>query len=332
MVANEAGAAARGAGIMSRSRRLGMGPRPQIAAWIHHHRQASSDSLQKLMLEPISTILTWLVVGIALALPGSLLVMLDNVERMAAELETPARLSLLLKDGVGGEQAQALASGLEARVDIGHVTFVSRDKALQEFAADTGLEALAEAITTNPLPHTLLIYPAPDLTAERLEQLSEALAEQNDVAEVVFDTRWLSRLENALEVGRRLVIGLGILMLVGAVLILGNTIRLAIEARRAEIVVVKLIGGSNAFTRRPFLYTGLWFGIGGGVMGAVLVTVFFLFLAEPANTLLALYDSRTEFGGLGPVGFLRLVLVGGALGLVSAWQTTSLHLKQVEPR
>ena len=121
-------------------------------------------------------------------------------------------------------------------------------------------------------------------------------------------------------------------MAIGAILILGNTLRLAIEARRAEIVVVKLIGGGDAFVRRPFLYTGLWCGIGGGVLAIVLVIIFLSLLASPATTLLALYNSEWRFQGLSFIGALQLALGGGSLGLLSAWQATTIHLRRVEPK
>ena len=311
---------------------LGMGPRPRIATWVHHHRQAASDSLNKILLKPVSSLLTWLVVGIALALPTTLLLLLNNVSAVTAQQESPARFSLLLNNAIEEARAVELADGLAARIDIERVQFLHRDNALATFADDTGLGTLLDSLEENPLPHTLLISPAKELTTERLSGLADALRELPDVADVVFDTLWRSRLETALEMGRRVVFGLGALMLVGAVLILANTIRLAIEARREEIVVIKLIGGGDAFARRPFLYTGLWFGIGGGILATVLVSVFFLFLSAPADALLGLYGQSHVLQGLGVIDALNLTLVGGVLGQLSAWQATGLHLKAVEPR
>ncbi len=311
---------------------LGIGPRPQIAAWVHHHRQCASDSLNKMLLEPVSTALTWLVVGIALALPSALLLLLDNVTAIAGQVESPARFSLLLRQDATLEAAQALAEGLESRADIERVVLVPRDQALLAFAEETGLGALLTSLPDNPLPHTLLVSPAEAQDSDRIAGLAQALANADPVDELVFDTRWQSRLEASLAFGRRLVLGLGALMVVGAILILGNTIRLAIEARREEIVVIKLIGGGDAFARRPFLYTGLWFGIGGGVFATLLVVGFFSFIGPPVATLLQLYDSGHGFAGLDIVGALNLILVGGLLGLVSAWQAASLHLKRLEPR
>lgn len=317
---------------MNAPRGLGVGPRPSLAAWLHHHRQAASDSLAKLLFEPFSTLLTWLVVGIALALPTTLLLTLENVEQVSVALEKPAQLSLLLAEDVDETAAQALARQLQARPDVASVEFVPRDTALEQFAEDTGLGAVVQTLPDNPLPHTLLIAASQGTDSVGLTIMAGTFEREAEVAEVVLDTRWVSRLQAIVAIGRQLVFGIGIMMVVGAVLILGNTIRLAIEARRAEIVVIKLIGGGDAFARRPFLYTGLWFGIGGGLLAVVIVTVLFQLLSGPANTLFALYDSERTLTGFGLVQALNLLLTGGFLGVISAWQSSFLHLRRVEPR
>ena len=143
---------------------------------------------------------------------------------------------------------------------------------------------------------------------------------------------WLQRLNSLLELSRRAVLALGGFLIFGVVLILGNTIRLAIESRREEIVIVKLVGGSNAFVRRPFLYTGLWSGVGGGVFAAALVAAGLWFLSAPVEQLAALYGSDFSLRGPGLIGSLNLVLIGGVLGLTGAWLAVSRHLGAIEPR
>ena len=311
---------------------LGLGPRPQLAAWVHHHRQAAADSLQKMLMEPIATLLTLVAVGIALALPAALWLLLDNASAVASRVEAPTRLSLLLEDDSSFESAERFADTLATRVDIAAVSVLHRDEALVLFATDTGLDSLLQGLQDNPLPHTLLVTPAVDVGTEQLEALADFLGGRPEVDEVVLDTRWIARLDTTIALVRQLVVGTGALMILGAILILANTIRLAIEARRDEIVVIKLIGGGDGFARRPFLYTGLWAGIGGGLLGALLVLGLFLFVSAPARSLLALYDSDFTLQGLGLVGVIRLTLMGGAIGLLSAAQAVTLHLRRIEPR
>jgi len=311
---------------------LGVGPRPRPVTWLHHHRQAASGSLHRAISLPLATGLTWLVVGIALALPASLLVILQNLEAATADLHSPARFSVLLDEAVSQDQADRISQRIEARLDVVDVIFVDRERALAAFAADTGLTGLLDSLVDNPLPHTVLVNPRGDLGSAELAGLARALEGFEGVDEVVFDTLWQARLLGALQLGRRLVVGIGLLMVLGAVLILANTIRLAIEARRDEIVVIKLIGGGDAYARRPFLYTGLWCGIGGGLLGAAMSGLFFVYLSTPVDQLMQLYDSNRAFEGLGFMGVLNMMLFGGSIGLLSAWQAAAVQLRQMEPR
>lgn len=311
---------------------LGMAPRPTLASWIHHHRQAASGSLRRAFRLPVATGLTWLVVGIALALPASLLVILQNIEAVTSDMRSPARFSVLLEVGASLDDAQGILKRVESRVDVQDVTLIPQDQALARFAADTGLVGMLDSIPNNPLPHTLLVNPVDNVESEGLAQLARALEAVRGVDQVVFDTLWQARLAGVLQTGRRLAMGIGLLMMMGAVLILANTIRLAIDARRDEIAVIKLIGADDAYARRPFLYTGLWSGFGGGLLGAIMVGIFFMYLAEPVNQLLQLYDSDRRFTGLGIMGVMNMMFLGGALGLFSAWHAATSQLRELEPR
>ncbi|MDG1012120.1 MAG: permease-like cell division protein FtsX [Luminiphilus sp.] len=311
---------------------LGIAPRRTVVSWVHHHRQAASSSLLRALRVPVATGLTWLVVGIALALPASLLVILQNIEAVTSDMRSPARFSVLLESGTSLNSAQDILSRVESRVDVRDVTLIPKDQALARFAADTGLVGLLDSIPDNPLPHTLLVNPLVSVESEGLSELAQGLKAVRGVDQVVFDTLWQARLAGILQAGRRLVMGIGLLMMMGAVLILANTIRLAIDARRDEIVVSKLIGANNAYARRPFLYTGLWSGFGGGLLGAIMVGVFFIYLSEPVNQLLQLYNSDRRFTGLGIMGVLNMMFLGGALGLLSAWHAATSQLRELEPR
>ena len=311
---------------------LGIAPRRTVVSWVHHHRQAASSSLLRALRVPVATGLTWLVVGIALALPASLLVILQNIEAVTSDMRSPARFSVLLESGTSLNSAQDILSRVESRVDVRDVTLIPKDQALARFAADTGLVGLLDSIPDNPLPHTLLVNPLASVESEGLSELAQGLKAVRGVDQVVFDTLWQARLAGVLQAGRRLVMGIGLLMMMGAVLILANMIRLAIDARRDEIVVIKLIGANNAYARRPFLYTGLWSGFGGGLLGAIMVGVFFIYLSEPVNQLLQLYNSDRRFTGLGIMGVLNMMFLGGTLGLLSAWHAATSQLRELEPR
>ncbi|WP_439101935.1 permease-like cell division protein FtsX [Congregibacter sp.] len=299
--------------------------------WRRHHSQSAAESLAKVLQQPLSSCMTWLVIGIAIALPSGLWVVLDNVSQLGDHLERPAQLSLFLKGDVQANDASRLALDLALRDDIQSTEFVHRDAALAEFVERSGMGELAQGLPENPLPHLLLVIPRP-AAPEALGDLRGELEGLPAVEEALLDTLWLQRLQSLMTLGRRAVQLLALLLLAAVVLVLGNTIRLAIESRRDEIVIVKLVGGSDAFVRRPLLYTGLWFGLGGGVVAALLVAAGTFVLASPVNALSAAYQSAFVLRGLGIVDSLQLVLVGAFLGLGGAWLAVARHLTAIEPR
>lgn len=306
--------------------------RDRYRGWVRHHRLSAADSLYRVLERPVASVLTWLVIGIALALPVGLQVGLDNVSRLGEGWDTGSRISLFLEQAVTEEQGEGLAERLRARGDISAAQFLSREAALAEFAEQSGLAELLVSLDDNPLPHLVIVTPDAALGGEVVASLQPEFAALEEVAEAVLDMEWLARLTRLMELGSRFVLLAGALLVLGVVLILGNTIRLAIESRREEIVIVKLVGGSNPFVRRPFLYTGLWYGVGGGLAAALLVAAALWFLGEPASQLAALYGSGFTLQGPGIMGSLNLILLGGLLGLAGAWLAVSRHLAEIEPR
>jgi len=308
------------------------GLRDRLRAWLLHHRLSAADSMTRVMDNPVSSAMTWLVIGIALALPSGLNVALENVSQLSASWDSPAQISLFLQDGASDERASDLQAELAAREDVAQARFVSRSEALEEYRTPAGFADVLDSLENNPLPHVILVSPADSAQQSAALALRNQLQEHPDVAEAVLDMEWLQKLNRLMELGRRLVLAVGGLLVLGVLLILGNTIRLAIESRRDEIVIVKLVGGSNAFVRRPFLYTGLWYGVGGGLFAALLVAASLWFLAWPVGELARLYQSEFRLAGLGIMGGLNLIILGGLLGLAGAWLAVTRHLVDIQPR
>jgi len=306
--------------------------RDRLNAWLQHHRLSAADSLSRVLDNPGSSLLTWMVIGIALALPVGLNVALDNVSQVSAGWESPAQISLFLQDGVSTDRARRLQAELAERSDVGETRFVPRDEALEEFRTLSGFADVLASLQENPLPDLILVTPVAGLDERTVAALRAELQGNNEVAEVVLDMEWLQRLNSLMELGRRLVLAIGGMLVAGVLLILGNTIRLGIESRRDEIVIIKLVGGSNGFVRRPFLYTGLWYGVGGGALAALLVTAALWLLDEPIGKLASLYESAFQLQGLGVMGALNLIILGGLLGLAGAWLAVTRHLIHIEPR
>ncbi|MEH6515546.1 MAG: permease-like cell division protein FtsX [Halioglobus sp.] len=306
--------------------------RDHYHAWLRHHRLSAADSLVRILDNLGSSVMTWLVIGIALALPVALDVALYNTSSLTERLDSPAQISLFLRDNLSLQKAQLFQDELEELPDIDSLLLISSEEALAEFRILSGFADVLDSLQENPLPHLLLVTPTAQSEAAQVELLRVQLESYPEVAEAVLDRAWLQRLNSIMDLSRRLVLALASVLLLGVVLILGNTIRLAIENRRDEILIVKLVGGSNAFVRRPFLYTGLWYGVGGGLIAALLVIAALWFVDAPIQRLALSYQSSFTLQGLGIMGSLNLIMLGGLLGLAGAWLAVSRHLGAIEPR
>ena len=311
---------------------VGSGPRPKILAWVHHHREAAAMSVEKLFREPISNMLTIFVIAIALALPTFGLALANAVNQEVNRLDAPPQLSVLTESSLTLDEAKRLAEKIERQPGVASVKVIDRDTALTEFIEATGLSALSSRMENNPLPHTLWLYPASNIRSAGLAQLSQDLKALPGIAEVILDSRWLERLEAFIALARSIALALGVAMALGVVLTLGNTLRLGIESRREEIVVIKLIGGGNAFARRPFLYTGALLGALAGLVSGLLIFITFEVLNAPISQLFELYDRSAAVTVFGFGDLVLLVVVGSVLGWISACYSVQLHLARIQPR
>ena len=300
-----------------------------FAAWRAQHRIAAVSSWQRLLARPGSTCLIWLVVAISLALPCALLLTLDSVHRVTTDFDRGFQLSVMLETDATLSDVETIQSAITAWPEIDQVTFLHRDAALSQFAEQTGLSSVLLSLDRNPLPHTLLVAPVMPMSQQALEGLVGKLADLSKVGSVVANTRWMARLEKVLQVGWRWAWALGVAMMGGAVLVLVNTLYLDVAARKEEIRVVSLIGGSPAFVRRPFLYSGLYFGTGGGVLAAFGLWAFTAWVAEPVEALFLLYDHAKPLSGPGAAYPVALVSLGAIVGWMAALFATQRYITRL---
>ena len=287
--------------------------------------------MERLLKTPLASLLSCMVIAVALALPAGLLVALQNAERLSAGWDTTPRLSVFLYTTVTDTEGRAIAERIQQRRDVESVTYISSIEALEQFKAESGMADVFEHLDGNPLPSVIDVTPV-TVSEAAMQQLQSALQEIVGVEQVLVDMAWVQRLQGILDLARVLVMGLAGLLLTGVVLVMGNTIRLSIEARRDEIVIIKLVGGTNAFVRRPFLYTGLWYGLGGGLLAWVLVQLGLVGLSAAADNLAVLYNSDFSVRGLGFGQSLQLWLLGAGLGLGGAWLAVARQLRGIEPQ
>jgi cell division transport system permease protein len=297
------------------------------------HLQALLGSLGRLIRSPLASFLTLLVIALALALPAALKLFVTNAQAATGNFASAVDVSVYLKTDVALAKAQQLAQAAQQRPDVATVTLISADKGLEDFRTYSGFGDALAALKENPLPHVLHVRPrAAASSAAGLDSLRRYFAAWPEVDLVQVDSEWVMRFNAILEVLQRLLIIAAVLLGIGVLAIIGNTIRLEIQARRAEIEVTKLVGGSNAFVRRPFLYTGVLYGLGGGLLAWGILTLVVGVLRDSVTTLARLYGSRYVLEGLTPEDIGVLLGAGFVLGWLGAWIAAARHLKSIEPR
>lgn len=296
-----------------------------LANWSAHHRWSAAVSLRRLLSRPVGTLLTVAVMGLALALPLTFYLLLGNVQRLGDAMGQHQAISTFMQPGQSATAAKLLADSLRQRPDVAAVTIKTPQQGMQELTTMQGFSGALHTLDDNPLPYVLLVRPGGDLDANGIGRLSKDLRAMPGVDLVRDSGSWRQRLDAFLGVGNRIVLLLAVMLVVAALLVVGNTVRVDIVSRAEEIGVLTLMGASRAFVRRPYLYVGIWYGLFGGVLAAALVVLIEWLLAEPVARLSHSYDDQLHFGGL-PVWLLLAVpLAAAALGwlgarLVSAWQ------------
>lgn len=306
--------------------------RDKFNAWVAHHSTSAVESLERMLLTPLQSLMTWLVIAIALALPAALYVVFNNLQQLGYSWQDSSQISVYLKKAVTDSNAQGLRLQWSQRAEVATVEYIAPGQALAEFKRSSGLGDLVAQLDENPLPGVLLVKPRPDQTPAQLANLQQQLSAAPEVAEVQLDLLWVKRLQQFIGIADRFVTALAGLLALGVLLVIGNSIRSAIDARRDEIVVVKLVGATDAYVRRPFLYTGLWYGVGGGVLAALLLALGFWWLSGPVADFADLYQSQFRLTGLGLIESLQLILMAGLTGLLGAWIAVARHLYLIQPR
>ncbi len=313
-----------------RTRRVGVSRR--IGAWGEHHLQALFSTLGRIARTPFSSAMTIAVLGIALALPTGLHVMLQNVQTLSAGWDDAAQISLFMQRDLDDGAVRRIATEIAALPQVAATSHVTPSEALDEFQRLSGFGKVLDALRENPLPALIIVQPGPEHRApHEVEALLRTLRERPGVDLAQLDMEWVERLHAITEIGKRGVLVLAVLLSLAVLLIIGNTIRLAIQNRREEIVVQKLIGATDAFIRRPFLYSGLLYGLFGAVFAWLLVSLSLWLLDGPVARLSALYNSPFTLDRIGLEASALLVAGGVLLGLAGAWLAVSRHLREIEP-
>ncbi|CTP83253.1 permease-like cell division protein FtsX [Xanthomonas graminis] len=310
------------------TRNAGGGAAPsRLGVWWDHHLHSIVYSLGRAMRKPWATLLTMAVMALALALPLGLSIALDNLKQFAGNVQQSRDINVFLKTGVDAAAANALATTLRGRADVAAVALRTPEQGMAELRDSAGLGEALDALDDNPLPTLLIVTPA----AAEDAPLAAALSALPQADLVQHDALWRKRLDGWLRFGERLVQVLSVLLGAGAALVVGNTVRLDIQSRREEIGVLQLLGASDGFIRRPFLYLGAWYGFGAGVLALGLIAASGLALGPPLAELADSYGSHFALHGLDALHSALVLLGTLLLGWLGAWLVTGHFLRQTRP-
>lgn len=303
-----------------------------LATWFTRHISTSIGSLGRLFRQPFASLMIILVIAVTLAIPAALNLVVKNARLVSEGWDNALDFSIYLKPAVAESEAEGLARLIQQRADVESVQLITASEALIEFKQQSGFGETLDHLSENPLPHTLVVRPGSANTSQSMILLQEELGNlpESDIVQV--DTEWVQRFHAILDIVKQAIIIGASLLGVAIVVIIGNTIRLDIQNRREEIEVTKLIGASNAFVRRPFLWSGFWYGLFGGLLALGLVQYGLFLLEQPAARLAGLYQSGVSVLSFTLVESLVLLGIGVLLGLVGSWFAAARHMRRIEPR
>ncbi|MGC5699454.1 permease-like cell division protein FtsX [Pseudomonas sp. NFXW11] len=302
-----------------------------LHAWVESHRASLLDSLRRLGKQPIGSFFTCLVMAVALSLPMGLSLLLGNVERLGGSWQRAAQISLYLDLGASAAEGEKLSTEIKGLPGVAEAEFISKEQALEEFQQQSGLGEALRELPHNPLPGVVLVTPN-QVDKAALEALRQRLSEMPKVQLAQLDLVWVERLAAILKLGDRFVFGLTVLLVSALLLVIGNTIRLHIENRRTEIEVIKLVGGTDSYVRRPFLYMGALYGLGAGILSWGVLAFGLNWLNDAVIGLAGLYGSDFALAGVPVADGLSLLLGAVLLGYIGAWIAVARHLRELAPK
>ena len=297
---------------------------------VKRHRRIARGSAIRLLQTPASSLVTLFVVAVALLLPALMLGLNSNLASLLAGFQDSAQITLYLQDSVSEADGQKVSDDLLTRNDIEDAYYVSPSQALDEFGASSGLEGLLIEMTANPLPGAIVLTPS-DVSSSAVDELARQLQELSLVDVVQVDSLWLQRLAAISNLVNAIGSVLSVIVILGLFFVVGNTIKLAIENRKAEILVIKLLGGSDMYAARPFLYTGLLYGLGGGILATLLQGIILATFNSNLEVLMRLYQSDFQLRGFGLMSSLLVIVAGAAISWTAALMASLRHIRAIDP-
>ena len=299
-----------------------------LAYWVQHHAECAKKSLIRLLANPFSFAITILMISIAFTIPAAVYVLFSSAQSLAGSWSNEKQITLFLRNDASLQTARALRDKLVKRIDIESATVISRDDALLDFKRQSNLGTIADNLPENPIPHLVIATPGDSVNElSALENLRNDLQKLTQVELVQFDLVWIQRLQSMLDILFRVLWIITILLLAAVGLIIANVIRWEVASRHDELEIIRLVGGSDAYVRRPFLYSGFWLGLLGAGVAVLIVKISGLIIGSSVQELMAVYESDLQLASL-PAGLVVMILVlGGLFGTGGAWIAVRQRLR-----
>ena len=300
-----------------------------VTAWLRSHRNVAIQSLSNLLKNWLASLMTTMVLGIAMGLPLLLYILLVNVLNLSENFDGKPRISIYLNKQLEEADIKRVLTVVNEHSNTQSFRYISPEEALADFQLRSNFVDVLNTLASNPLPGVVELIPSHTEPVKLRSQIME-LEKLQEVDTVLADLVWIERLFSFIKLAKSVVILLASILGLGVLLVLGNTIRLSIENRRNEIEVVKLVGGTNSFVKRPFLYLGFWYGIGGAISSWFLVHICLLFLSGPVELIAQSYRDHYALVGLTFLEGLVLFAVSSGLGLLGAVLAVHKHLRIID--
>ena len=296
------------------------------------HLQQAVGSLGDLWRTPFTSVMTVFVLGISLALPATLHLFVKNAQQVSEQWDSASQITLFLKLSTSDKSAKNLVKRIKLYSQVSDVRYISATQALKEFKILSGFGQSLEYLDKNPLPATVLVTPTKRASqASAANELLEKLKQEREVDQGKLDLEWLTRLEAMAQLIEDIVIGVALLLCMSVVLIVGNTIRLAILSQQDAIAIMKLVGATDSFIQRPFLYSGVWYGVFGGILSWLAVSILAQYLTGAIGKLTDLYQSNFQLQTLSINEALLLIAFAVTLGLAGSYISVRKHIRAIEP-
>lgn len=301
-------------------------------AYMLNHAHGLFSSLGRLSRTPFTSTMTVIVLAVAIALAGCFYIVVANIQQLTGNLRTSNQMSLFLKDHINDVAGQKLAEQLAQNTNVDSIKFIGKKQAMDEFKANSGFGDALNALDSNPLPNVIQVLPKDVLDSR--EALDNLMAEFKRMPEVEFvqvDMQWVERLQAIMRIASRGVTVVSVLLGFAVTFITGNTIRLELHNRKEEVFISKLVGATNAFIQRPFLYTGFWLGFIAGFSAWLIVTIMLLILESPVEQLSSLYNSSFELLYLSFSEFILMLMLSSGLAVLGSWAVLHYQLRLIKP-